>query len=150
MFRVPIEQRPAIVQERIRPGDIEADFMMGKNHRGAILVLTDRATLHTRLHKLKSRHSDAVAKAIINKLGYSLNSLHTITFDNEKGFANHMDVACVLNVKIYFTQPYTSQDKGTVENRIGQFRRFFPKKQILILFRVIRKKSRTIVYQQAS
>ena len=33
--------------------------------------------------------------------------------------------------KIYgvdnFTRPYTSQDKGTVENRIGVIRRFFPK-----------------------
>ena len=132
-FRVPIEKRPAIVQERIRPGDIEVDFMMGKNHRGALLVLTDRATLHTRLHKLKSRHSDAVAKAIIKKLGESLHSLHTVTFDNDKGFANHMDVACVLNVKTYFTRPFTSQDKGTVENRIGQLRRFFPKKTDLDL-----------------
>ncbi len=33
-----------------------------------------------------------------------------------------------MNVKTYFTRPYTSQDKGTVENRIGQIRRFFPKK----------------------
>jgi len=31
-------------------------------------------------------------------------------------------------VKSYFTRPYTSQDKGTVENRIGLIRRFFPKK----------------------
>lgn len=28
----------------------------------------------------------------------------------------------------YFTRPYTSQDKGTVENRIGVVRRFLPKK----------------------
>ena len=32
-----------------------------------------------------------------------------------------------MNVKTYFTRPYTSQNKGTVENRIGQIRRFFPK-----------------------
>lgn len=31
-------------------------------------------------------------------------------------------------MKTYFTRPYTSQDKGTVENRIGVIRRFFPKK----------------------
>ena len=31
-------------------------------------------------------------------------------------------------MKTYFTRPYTSQDKGTVENRIGQIRRYFPKK----------------------
>jgi IS30 family transposase len=28
----------------------------------------------------------------------------------------------------FFTHPYTSQEKGTVENRIGVLRRFFPKK----------------------
>ena len=31
-------------------------------------------------------------------------------------------------VKTYFPRPYTSQDKGTVENRIEVLRRFFPKK----------------------
>jgi hypothetical protein len=25
---------------RIRPGEIEVDFMMGKNHKGAMLVMT--------------------------------------------------------------------------------------------------------------
>jgi IS30 family transposase len=44
-----------------------------------------------------------------------------------------MKVAEVLNVTTYFTRPYTSQDKGTVENRIGQIRRFFPKKTDLSL-----------------
>jgi transposase, IS30 family len=39
--RVPIDKRPEIVQKRIRPGDIEIDFMLGKNHKGALLVMTD-------------------------------------------------------------------------------------------------------------
>jgi IS30 family transposase len=126
--RVPIEKRPKIVQKRIRPGDIEVDFMMGKNHKGALLVMTDRATLHTSLHMLRNRHSAVVSKAIINKLNKVKYPTHTITFDNDKGFADHKNVANALNVKTYFTRPYTSQDKGTVENRIGQLRRFFPKK----------------------
>ena len=54
--------------------------------------------------------------------------MHTITFDNDKGFADHLVVADALKINTYFTRPYTSQDKGTVENRIGQLRRFFPKK----------------------
>lgn len=33
-----------------------------------------------------------------------------------------------LNLGTYFTRPYTSKDKGTVENRFGQLRRFFLKK----------------------
>jgi IS30 family transposase len=32
-----------------------------------------------------------------------------------------------LNAKTYFTRPYTSQDKGTIENRNGLIRMFFPK-----------------------
>ena len=39
-----------------------------------------------------------------------------------------MTVAKDLNADTYFIRPYTSQDIGTVENRIGQLRRFFPKK----------------------
>jgi IS30 family transposase len=30
--RVPIEKRPKIIQKRVRPGDIEVYYMMGKNH----------------------------------------------------------------------------------------------------------------------
>jgi len=60
----------------------------------------------------------------LSRLGYPI---HTITFDNDMGFAAHGTVAQKLGVKTYFTRPYTSQDKGTVENRIGQLRRFFPK-----------------------
>jgi IS30 family transposase len=126
--RVSIERRPKIVKKRSRLRDIEVDFMMGKNHKGALLVMTDRATLHTSLHKLKNRNSEVVSKAIIKKLRKKVHSLHTITFDNDKGFADHMTVANTLNVDTFFTRPYTSQDKGTVENRIGQIRRVFPKK----------------------
>jgi len=43
--------------------------------------------------------------------------IHTITFDNDKGFADHVVVAKSLNVDTYFTRPYTSQDKGTVEKK---------------------------------
>jgi IS30 family transposase len=126
--RIPIEKRPKIVQKRIRPGDIEVDFMLGKNHKGALLVMTDRATLHTSLHKLQNRRSETVSKAIIKELEQADYPMHTVTFDNDLGFANHMEVAEALNVDTFFTRPYTSQDKGTVENRIGQIRRFFPKK----------------------
>jgi IS30 family transposase len=40
-----------------------------------------------------------------------------------------MTVAKALNADTYFTRPYASLDKETVENRIGQIRRFFPKKR---------------------
>ena len=36
-----------------------------------------------------------------------------------------------LSVPVYFCHPYTPQERGTVENTIGQVRRFFPKKSYL-------------------
>ena len=50
-----------------------------------------------------------------------------MTFDNDKAFAKHQKVAARLQADTYFTRPYTSQDKGTVENCIWVLRRFFPK-----------------------
>ena len=58
--RVSIENRPAIVSKRKRAGDIEVDLMMGKNHKGALLVLTYRTTLYTRLKLLRTKESNAV------------------------------------------------------------------------------------------
>ena len=73
--------------------------------------------------------------------------------DNGKEFAHPYKIAQDLMVKSYFTRPYNSQDKGTVENRIGVLRRFFPKEtdwtmitekrikevEILIYYRPVRK-----------
>lgn len=126
--RVSIEQRPKIVAKRKRIGDVEVDLMIGKNHQGALLVTIDRASLHTRLRLLKSKESKGVTKSILNIYKKSNDWLKTFTFDNDKAFSNHEEVANALEVKTYFTRPYTSQDKGSVENRIGVIRRFFPKK----------------------
>lgn len=50
-----------------------------------------------------------------------------MTFDNDLAFSLHEKIAKALKVKTYFTRSCTSQDKRTVENRIGVIRRYFPK-----------------------
>ena len=127
--RVHITERPAIVEKRKRIGDLEADLMMGKDHKSALLVLTDRTTLITMIEKLNGKSSKEVTSKIKERLSrFSSSYLKTITFDNGKEFSGHQEIAKEFNVKTYFTTPYTSQEKGTVENRIGVIRRFFPKK----------------------
>ena len=125
--RTPIEARPKIVSKRSRVGDVEVDLMMGKNHKGAVLVMTDRATLHTRLWKLKNKEAATVQKAATCILESITYPVRTLTFDNDKAFSCHGEISNQFNIRSYFTRPYTSQDKGTVENRIGVIRRFFPK-----------------------
>lgn len=127
--RVGIDKRPEVVNQRSRIGDIEVDLMMGSNHKSALLVMTDRTTLITMIEKLSSKNADEVYLKMNRRLtNFAPSWIKTITFDNGKEFAHHNKIAKDLNVKTYFTRPYTSQDKGTVENRIGVIRRFFPKK----------------------
>lgn len=127
--RTHISERPAVVERRERIGDLEADLMMGKDHKSALLVLTDRTTLITMMEKLNGKSAEEVTDKIKKRLGrFSSSYIKTITFDNGKEFTEHQDIAETFNVKTYFTTPYTSQEKGTVENRIGVIRRFFPKK----------------------
>lgn len=126
--RVSIEKRPAIVDQRQRLGDIEVDLMMGKNHKGALIVMTDRATLKTKLKKVSGKDSREIKQSIIRKLYYLRGVVKTLTFDNDMAFSMHESIGKTLQASTFFTRPYTSQDKGTVENRIGIIRRFFPKK----------------------
>lgn len=127
--RVGIDERPKVVEQRSRIGDIEVDLMMGSNHKSALLVMTDRATLVTMIEKLSSKNADEVYQKMNDRLtNFDSSWIKTITFDNGKEFAHHRKIAKDVNAKTYFTRPYTSQDKGTVENRIGVIRRFFPKK----------------------
>lgn len=126
--RVGISKRPEVVDQRERLGDIEVDLMVGKNHKSALLVLTDRATLLTKLKKVTSRKAEPMATHIASQLnGIPSWFIKTLTFDNDKAFAKHQKIAEQLDADTYFTRPYTSWDKGTVENRIWVIRRFFPK-----------------------
>ena len=123
--RVSIDQRPQIVEQRQRPGDIEVDFMIGKDRKEYILVMTDRATLLTRLTKLHNRKAPGVLHAIRESIKSMPVKVHTLTFDNDRAFVLHHQLE---GVQTFFTRPYMPQDKGTVENRIGVIRRFIPKK----------------------
>src|SRR5690606_23563860 len=42
--RRDIDERPSIVEERNRIGDLEIDLVIGAKHSGALLTVVDRAT----------------------------------------------------------------------------------------------------------
>jgi IS30 family transposase len=125
--RVSIENRPAIVEKRKRFGDVEVDLIMGKNHKSALLVTVERSTLHTTIDKLEGKNATVITNKIITRMK-KLPPIKTMTFDNDQAFTYHEKIAKELSIKTYFTRPYTSQDKGTIENRNGVIRLFLPKK----------------------
>jgi IS30 family transposase len=125
--RISIEKRPKIVQKRKRFGDFEVDLIMGLKHKSALLVTIDRSTLLTTIDKLEGKNSTVIRDKIIQRMEL-YPQIKTITFDNDQAFSQHEKIAQILKAKTYFTRPYTSQDKGTIENRNGVIRLFYPKK----------------------
>lgn len=126
--RVMIDQRPKLINERRRIGDLEADLVLGKNHKPGLLILLDRKLRLVHLEKLITKTAAEVTKKILSIKKRSLIPIKSITFDNDSAFMLHQQIAQKLDIKTYFTRPYSSQEKGGVENRIGILRRFFPKK----------------------
>lgn len=125
--RISIEKRPDIVKEKIRFGDLEIDTMIGKNHKGALLTINDRAGSKVWIRKLERKHADALAKKTIEALSPVKDLLHTITADNGKEFALHENISKQLNIDFYFAKPYHSWERGANENINGLIRQYFPK-----------------------
>ena len=109
-----IENRPKIVDKRKRLGDIEVDLIIGKNHKSGLLVTLDRASLITTMDKIESRDSKHIKKLVLKRLQDNPHN-KTLTFDNDQAFSLHQRLSEKLSVDTYFTRPYTSQDKGSIE-----------------------------------
>ena len=66
--RLSIEDRPAIVETRSRIGDWEADTVIGKNHRQAIVSIVERKSGFTLIRKVERKTALAVSQAMIGLL----------------------------------------------------------------------------------
>jgi IS30 family transposase len=126
--KVSIEQRPSIVEKKMRFGDIEIDLIIGANHNQAIVTINDRASGKLKMKKVKSKEAKIVAAAIIELLQEWLAYIYTITSDNGKEFAYHEQISEHLNIDYYFAHPYHSWERGANENLNGLIRQYFPKK----------------------
>jgi len=123
-----IDERPEIVNCKIRFGDWEADTIIGLDHKGCIVTLVDRKTKLALIANVKNKKAETVKNAIIKMLTPSKDLCHTITFDNGKEFAMHKEIEQKLNVKTYFAHPYSSYERGLNENTNGLIRQYIPKK----------------------
>ena len=125
--RVDISERPAIVEEKSRIGDIEADTIIGAHHKGAIVSLVDRCTKFTKLILVEDKTSDAVSAAILHALSPMTGLIKTITFDNGKEFAKHHMISETTGAQCFFATPYHSWERGLNEHTNGLVRQYFPK-----------------------
>ncbi|EOB49631.1 integrase core domain protein, partial [Neisseria meningitidis 2000080] len=110
-----------------RIGDWEADTIVGKGQKSALLTLVERVTRYTIICKLDSLKAEDTARAAVRALKAHKDRVHTITMDNGKEFYQHTKITKALKAETYFCRPYHSWEKGLNENTNGLIRQYFPK-----------------------
>jgi IS30 family transposase len=103
---------------------LEIDTIIGKNHKGAIVTINDRATGILRMKIIKAKESELVKQAAIELLENWKPYLFTIT-TMEKNL-QCIKKSLVLEVDFYFANPYSPWERGANENLNGLIR-YIPK-----------------------
>lgn len=130
--RVSIHERPKEA-DGTRFGDWEMDTIVGPGNKGAILTLTERSTNFILAAKLPDgKNADSLANVAWRLLlPYKGDGLKTITTDNGSEFASHMSISKKLKVPVFFADPYSSWQKGSIENANKLIRQYIPKEMDL-------------------
>jgi IS30 family transposase len=128
-YRIGIEERPEHVNNRKEIGHWEADTAVSRQSKHALMVLQERALGLTFLKRLPRCAADEMNDALTSRLGPLPEVMRrSITFDNGPENRHHYLLRDELNCKTYFCTPYSSWEKGSVENAVGLTRRQWPKK----------------------
>jgi transposase, IS30 family len=125
---VMISERPPEVADRAVPGHWEGDLIFGRKMT-AIGTLVERHSRYVVLLKLPNGHgSEAVRKAMTKRiLTLPAQLRRSITWDQGKEMAQHVQFTVDTGVQIYFCDPKSPWQRGSNENTNGLLRQYLPK-----------------------
>jgi len=129
--RRPLSDRPVHIELRKQVGHWECDTVIGANHKGAIVTMVERKSGFSVIVKVSQKTSELVSRAIIEGLKPYMVRVITLTYDNGKEFAGHIQIDQALNSTSYFARPFASWERGSNENFNGLLRQYVPKKRSL-------------------
>lgn len=117
---VSIHQRPQEIETRATIGHYEGDLMFNQGSQSAnVLTIVERKSRMVILVKHETKHSNPVIASVEKKIGYHAQS---ITFDQGSEFAFHHR----LSMPVFFCDPASPWQKGSIENMNGLLRRYLP------------------------
>ena len=122
--RISIELRPKGAENKTRYGHYEGDTIVSGKKTGskaALSITYERKAKYIDVKKIKNLRPSVNKEAILEMNSDKI--VKSITFDNGIENAEHQK----LGVLTYFCAPYSSWQKGGVENAIKMVRKFIPK-----------------------
>jgi IS30 family transposase len=127
---VMISERPPEVQDRAVPGHWEGDLIIGtRDGHSQIGVLVERTSRFLMLlHLPDNRRAETVRDVIARKIGHLPQALvRTLTWDQGSEMAEHAQFSIDTGVAVYFCDPHSPWQRGTVENTNRLLRQYFPR-----------------------
>lgn len=128
--RVSIHLRPLDIKEKKEYGHWENDLVeFGREQKEVLSVKYERKAMLCRLHKLKNKKAEENENSIVKTIeSFPHYWFQSITRDNGKENANHTDTLNDFDIPTYFCDPYSSWQKGGIENLNKLIRQYLPKK----------------------
>lgn len=127
-YRTSITERPVAVLDRLEAGHWEYDSIVSSKRSGstaALAVLVERSSRLVRAALVPNLKPETYAKTIAN-LARDLKT-KSLTTDNGIENKRHVLVTKKTGAPVFFTDPYSSWQKGSVENANRMIRQYFPK-----------------------
>ena len=120
--RIGIQMRPKEADKRFQAGHWEADAIVSsKSGKGGVAVTQERKSRLLAAKVIRNlkpvQYAEKIKRMLKNKIALSM------TFDNGIENKNHQDIG----IATYFCDPYSSWQKGGIENGNKMIRRYFPK-----------------------
>jgi transposase, IS30 family len=124
-----IHDRPVEVEDREIAGHWEGDLITGRQNRSAIGTLVERTTRYILLVHLPDDHTaDSTHAGVVAAMAALPPELRrSLTWDQGKEMAQHLQITMATAMKIYFCDPHSPWQRGTNENSNGLLRDYFPK-----------------------
>ena len=120
-----IHDRPVAANDRSEVGHWERDTIVGRRGGSALLTLVERVSRYTKVVHVASLESEVVSQATVQALAGL--PLRSITNDNGREFCNEQSLQAKLGIKIYYCDPSSPWQRGTVENTNGLIRQYLKK-----------------------
>ena len=118
-----IEKRPLAASF----GDMEADFIVsGKQGKGILLVMMERTTRYLFVKKINKGNMRNVHSAFLG-IKERFPCMGNITTDNDILFVRHKELEALMGADIFFCNPHHPWEKGAIENRNREIRKYIPK-----------------------
>ena len=127
--RISIHERHEAANKREEFGHWEGDLVVFKRPNPmCFLVLRERLSRTVLAQVCPNRTAPVITNAVLTALqGLPVDALKTLTLDNDLSFVEHTDWQKTFAMKTYFCDPYSSWQKGAVEQANLWLREMFPR-----------------------